>query len=285
MEQEARIVTDSSCDLPPESLRELGIEVVPLTVTFGTEEYRDGEISMDEFWARAAGTHPPRTSQPSLGDFVTVFERIVSEGRRVLCVTITGKHSGTFNAARLAAEGFGEKVHVFDSLSTSLGLGYQVLQAAVAARAGEATQRLAESLEDLRSRMHLMIVLDTLDSLRRGGRADAFIAIAERMTRMLNLKVIINMVEGQLKLQGAARSLRGALERVQDSVAHLGPLEALAVIHARNPRLAEQVADELAKRLGFPRERIWVRETGAALASHAGPGVVGVLAVPRARTA
>ena len=285
MDNEARIVTDSSCDLPPESLRELGIEVVPLTVNFGTEEFRDGEISMDEFWARAAGPHPPRTSQPSLGAFVDVFGRIVAEGKRVLCVTITSKHSGTFNAARLAAEGFGGSVHVIDSLSTSLGLGYQVVHAALAARAGEATQRLAGSLEELRSRMHLMIVLDTLESLRRGGRADAFIAIAERMTRMLNIKVIINMVEGQLKLEGAARSLRGALARVQESVAGLGPLEALAVIHARNPGMADQVADELSRRLGFPRERIWVRETGAALAVHAGPGVVGVMAVPVARTA
>ncbi len=284
MEEEARIVTDSSCDLPPESLRELGIEVVPLTVNFGTEEYLDGELSMDEFWAKAAGPNPPRTSQPSLGAFREVFERLVAGGRRVLCVTITSKHSGTFNAARLAAEGFDEKVHVFDSLSTSLGLGYLVVQAALTARAGQATQRLVGSLEELRSRMHLMIVLDTLDSLRRGGRADGFIALAERMTRLLNIKVIINMVEGQLKLEGAARSLRGALARVQEAVAKLGPLEALAVVHARNPHMAEQVADELAKKLGFPREKIWVRETGAALSTHAGPGVVGVMAVPAART-
>jgi DegV family protein with EDD domain len=284
MEQDTRVVTDSSCDLPPEALAEFGIEVVPLTVSFGTEEFRDGELSPDEFWARAAGSVPPRTSQPSLGAFAEVFERLVAGGRRVLCVTITSKHSGTFNAARLAAQGFGESVSVFDSLSTSLGLGYQVLQAALSARAGQASQMLLGPLEELRSRMHLMIVLDTLDSLRRGGRADAFITLAERMTRMLNVKIIINMAEGQLRLNGAARSLKGALARVQDAVERMGPLEALAVIHARNAGVAEQLADQLAGRLGFPRERIWVRETGAALATHAGPGVVGVMAVPLART-
>ncbi len=284
MEQKARIVTDSSCDLPPESLRELGIEVVPLVVTFGGEDYRDGELTPDEFWAKAAGPLPPHTSQPPLGAFVELFQRLVAGGRSVLCLTVTSKHSGTFNAARLDAQSFGESVHVFDSLSTSLGLGYQVLQAALAARAGQAAQHLLGSLEELRSRVHLLIVLDTLESLRRGGRADTFIAVAERMTRMLNIKVIINMVEGQLRLEGAARSLKGALGRVQDAVDRLGPLEALAVVHARNRALAEQVADQLAGRLGFPRERIWVRETGAVLSTHAGPGVVGVMAVPRART-
>jgi DegV family protein with EDD domain len=141
-------------------------------------------------------------------------------------------------------------------------------------------QEILTLLEDLRAHMSLLIVLDTLENLRLGGRADGFIALADRMTRVLDIKVIINVVEGQLRLLSAARSFPGALKRVQALVERMGPLEHLAVVHARNREAAGEVAKKLAQRIGYPEERIWLRETGAALATHAGPGVVGVLAVP-----
>jgi fatty acid kinase fatty acid binding subunit len=99
------------------------------------------------------------------------------------------------------------------------------------------------------------------------------------MTRALNIKPVINLVEGQLKLMTAARSFQGGLRRTMESVERLAPLEYLAVAHTRRQEMAEQVADWLAERLGFPREHIWVCEAGPVLACHAGPGVVGVLAV------
>jgi len=279
-EQAIRVVTDSSCDLPQRLVERLKIAVVPLIVRFGTEVYYDGELSVEDFWEKAAGPHHPQTSQPSVGTFEEVFGRLVAQGKQVLCLTITGKHSGTFNAARLAAQRFGEVVKVFDSLSLSLGLGLQALAAAQAAQAGRSMQEILALLEDIRARMCLTIVLDTLENLRRGGRADGFIAVADRMARALNIKITINVVEGQLRLMGAARSFRSALKRVTNQVEQLGPLEHLAVVHTRAQEIAEEMADRLAERIGFPRERIWVRETGAVLACHAGAGVIGILAVP-----
>nr|HID14032.1 DegV family protein [Anaerolineae bacterium] len=280
VEQAVQVVTDSSCDLPRRLVERFKITVVPLIVRFGTEVYRDGELSVEEFWEKAAGPHHPQTSQPSVGTFEELFERLVAQGKQVLCLTITGKHSGTFNAARLAAQRFGEAVKVFDSLSLSLGLGLQALAAAQAARAGRTMQEILALLENMRARMRLMIILDTLESLRRGGRADGFIAVVHRMTQALNIKPIINVVEGQLRLLGAARSFQGGLRRVLNLIERLGPLEHLAVVHTRAQEMAEEMADRLAERTGFPRERIWVRETGAVLASHAGAGVIGVLALP-----
>ena len=139
-EQTIHIVTDSSCDLPRRLVERFKITVVPLIVRFGEEVYQDGELSVEEFWEKAAGPHHPQTSQPSLGTFESLFERLVGQGKQVLCLTITGKHSGTFNTARLAARRFGEKVRVFDSFSLSLGLGIQALAAAQAARAGRSMQ-------------------------------------------------------------------------------------------------------------------------------------------------
>lgn len=280
MKREISIVTDSGCDLPQEILDEFGIEVVPLTVHFGEQVYLDGEMTLEEFWQRAAGPEHPKTSQPAVGLFDQVFQRLVAQGKQVLCVVITSQHSGTINAANAAAERFGEAVQIFDSLSLSLGLGLQALVAAQAARAGRSLQDILALLEDLRARVWLAIVLDTLENLRRGGRADGFIAVADRMTRALNIKVIINLVEGQLRLVSAARSFKGGLQRVFGLVERMGQLEHLAVVHARSQEMAEKTADQLAERTGFPRERIWVRETGTVLACHAGPGVIGVMAVP-----
>jgi DegV family protein with EDD domain len=280
MEQNVRVVTDSSCDLPQQMLDEFEIQVVPLTVHFGEQIYHDGDMTLEEFWQRAAGPEHPKTSQPAVGLFDQVFERLVAQGKQVLCVTITSQHSGTINSANTAAERFGGAVEVFDSLSLSVGLGLQALVAAQAARAGRSIQDIVTLLEGLRARMRLTIVLDTLENLRRGGRADGFIAVADRMTRALNIKVIINLVEGQLRLVSAARSFKSGVQRVFSLVERMGPLEHLAVVHTRSQEMAEKTADQLAELIGFPRERIWVRETGTVLACHAGPGVVGVMAVP-----
>jgi len=280
MKQVIRIVTDSSCDLPRRLVERFKIAVVPLIVRFGPEVYEDGELSVEQFWQKAAGPHHPQTSQPSVGTFEELFERLVAQGKQVLCLTITGRHSGTFNAARLAAQRFGEAVKTFDSLSLSLGVGVQALAAAQAAQAGRSMQEILALLEDMRARMRLTILLDTLENLRRGGRADGFIAVVDRMTRALNIKPIINLVDGQLRLLSAARSFRGGLRRVLNLVERLGPLEHLAVVHVRRQETAEEMADQLAERIGFLRERIWVRETGVVLTCHAGAGVIGVLAVP-----
>jgi DegV family protein with EDD domain len=277
--QRIRIVTDSSCDLDDELLDEFDIEVVSLTVHFGAEQYREGELTVEEFWRKVRDRQRPTTSQPSIGAYEDVFGRLISTGVKVVCPTLTAKHSGTYNAARLAAEPFGQDVRVFDSHSLSLGLGLQALVAARAARDGLSMDGILALLESTRDRMRVLILLDTLESLRLGGRADTFIAVADRMTRALNIKVLINVVEGQLSLLSAARSFKSGLRRMRGLVEEMGPLEHLAVAHTRNQEMAEEMADTLAQRTGFSRERVWIRETGALLATHGGPGLVAVLAL------
>jgi DegV family protein with EDD domain len=280
MDSTIRIVTDSSCDLPPELLQKYEIAVVPLIVHFGTDVFYDGELSKAEFWEKASGPYLPKTSQPSVGAFEQVFERLVNQGHGVLCVTLTGKHSGTFNAARLAGQRFGEAITIFDSHSLSLGLGFQALVAAQAASEGQPIHEIIPVLENVRQQTRLLIVLDTLEYLQHGGRAAAFMGVADRMTRALNIKLIVNLVEGRLRLLGPARSFEGALRRVLALVEEMQHLEYLAVAHTQRAETAEKMATRLAQRTHFPRERIWVLETGAVLASHAGPGVLGVVAVP-----
>ncbi len=286
---EIRIVTDSSCDLPQRLVERFRIAVVPLVVSFGAESYLDKDLSPEEFWAKAADLGSPQTSQPSPGAFEEIFEALVERGKQVLCITLTGHHSGTAATARLAARRFGDAVTLFDSQSLSLGLGFQVLEAAVAAEAGSSVEEIVAWLEDARSRVRSIVVLDTLESLRRGGRADGFIGIVDRVTRVLNIKPIVGFVEGKLQLLGMGRSIGRALERAmsmaEESVGRAAdvpaPLEHLGVGHIRSSGKAEELADRLAERFSFPREKILVREAGVVLASHAGVGAMGLFVMPR----
>ncbi len=278
------LVTDSSCDLPMGLIERFNVAVIPLVVHIGAEAYLDGELPVEVFWRHVRrGRHVPRTSQPSVGAFEKAFGRLIAQGKRVLCVTLTGRHTGTIETARLAAKRFGEAVYVFDSRSLSLGMGFQVLEAAQASQVGRSLDEIVGLLQDVRSRVHALVVLDTLENVRRGGRADAFIAVVQRMSRWLSVKPIVSLVEGEVQLLGVARSLRSGLQRIGTIVEEVGPLDHLGVMHSRNAELAKDLADQLAAPLAFPRDEILVGETGAVVASHAGAGAVGIFAVSRRR--
>lgn len=279
-----RLVTDSSCDLPTQLVERFRIAVVPLVVNFGGDSYLDGVLGPDVFWRKASeSAHVPQTSQPSVGAFGEVFEGLVERGKQVLCITLTGKHTGTIETARLAARQFGDAVQVFDSQSLSLGMGFQVLEAARATDLGRSMEEILAHLERVRSSIHVWAVLDTLEYVRRGGRADAFVSVISRMSRVLNVKPVVSFVEGRVQLVGVARSFRRGLDRVVEAVEALRPLDRLAVMHARRERTAAELADRLAERLDFPRAQILVGETGMVLASHAGAGAIGVFALSRRR--
>lgn len=279
---EVRVVTDSGADLPAEVAADEGIVVVPLVVRFGEEVYLDGQLSGEEFWQKAgASADHPATSQPAVGVFEETFARLVDAGHIVLCLTITSKHSGTFSTASTAARRFGDRVRVMDTLSLSMGQGFQVLAASQLARKGLGVDDIATAVEAARERTHVVILLDTIEHIRRGGRADALIPVLSRATRLLRIKPLLRLVDGQLTLAGTSRSYERGLARMQQEIARLQPLDRLGVIHVRYPDAAHRLARALAGRLGFPLQDILVAETGAALSAHGGPKVVGVAAVQR----
>ncbi len=279
-----RVVTDSSCDLPQEVVDELGIVLVPLVVRIGDEEFLETDLSIDEYWARVKAARAqglfPQTSQPSIGAYENVFAPLVDQGNEVVCVTITSKHSGTFNSAWAAAQRFGEVVSVFDSWSCSLGLGFLVRAAARVAREGASLSEVLALVTEMRARTHLLAVLDTMEFIRMGGRADALIPILSRVMQFLQVKPIVGFVEGELRLLGQARTFSAALAQVEQRVIELQPLEHLAVAHTCRPHDAQIWADRLTESTEFDGQ-IWVTETGAALSSHAGPGVIAAIGVTK----
>ncbi len=278
------IVTDRGCDLTADDQRVYEVTIVPLIVRFGDDVVLDdGTLAAEAFWDRVATGPPyPETSQPSPGMFEEAFAPLVAAGKQVLCPLISGRLSGTFNAARVAAERFAGKVTVFDTRSLSLGQAMHVLHAAQGVRDGLSLEAVVRGLESVRERCHLFILLDTVDFLRRGGRAARVLPMVKRVVRALRVKVLLRLAEGELQVMGAVRSRAKGVQRLIDEVVKLGPVEALGVGHTRRPEEAEGLAERLARRFGLPLSEIGAVEAGPALSSHAGPGVIAIAALRRA---
>jgi DegV family protein with EDD domain len=160
-----------------------------------------------------------------------------------------------------------------------LGQGELVLVAAQAAQAGLSLDQVEEAVRDAQSRSHLLILLNTIEFIRRGGRADAIMPVLDRVTKMLDIKPILNVEDGKLGLHGLARSYERGLSKLWQQAVDLAPVERLAVAHIRSPELAERTAHVLSHRLEYPLEQIRMVEAGPLLSTHGGPKVVGVVVV------
>ncbi len=273
-----RIVVDGGSDLPPDLLERYGIVRVPLIVRFGERTFSDEDLSLDEFWHHAE-RWPPQTSQPSIGAFEAAFAPPVEKGAMVLCITITSRHSGTYNSAWAAAQRFPGQVRVWDSQSLSLGVGLQVVEAAVLAQEGRPLEEILDRLEAFRRHSRLTILLDTLEYLRRGGRLDGAIRVADGLVRVLGIRVLLRMKGGALGILGAVRTYGQGLARLREDALAEQPLYRLAIAHTRRPAVAARLAEEIAGAASLPAEAVLVGEAGPALSAHAGPGTVGVVAV------
>lgn len=273
------VVTDSVSDIPKDVAEELGITVVPLSFTIAGSTFVDGDITLAQFFERMnASGELPMTSQPSVGAFVDAFEAGLTHCKEVVCITISNRLSGTIESAREAARTVGERVHVLDSLNLSWGEGFQVVAAAKAARAGESLAGVKDAFEKARSRMHMLVGLDTLEYLAKGGRIGRVSAF---LGGMLNLKVMLTVDEDGA-FEPVARA-RGAKAALQASVDWLGEhidqsrRGAFGVLHAESPDKAAWLEEAIRSR--FNVAELAVIETGPVIASHTGTGW-GVTVVP-----
>jgi DegV family protein with EDD domain len=271
-----RIVADSGCDLPADLVDQYGITIVPVFVRFGEEMVSSDELTNDDFWRRAAASsETPGTSSPAPGTFYKAFQKLVSAGHDVVCLTLPGKHSGTYNAAWLAAQDFGERVRVVDTGSFSLGMGLQVIVAAKEALAGKSADLIERTMESLRQRTSIFFVLDTLEWVRRGGRLDRILPLVDKIARTLRVKPVVEMCNGEFKLVAIARSTRSALQRLEDEARACLPLDGLGAAYTRGCEVAADLAGRMAALAGMRPADVLMVEAGPAFAAHAGPNAVG----------
>jgi len=272
-----RIVTDTSCDLPPEfegELKALGVKAIPFLFHFGLEGHEDKSMSIKEFLARAAKTWPT-TAAPSAGAFMQAFREFVDAGDQVVCITITSKHSATYSSAVLASQQFSPgQVTVVDSLSLSLGQGLLVLAAARAGREGKSPEQVVETVKALWQRLHFLIGLESVEYLVKGGRASR---LTGALASLLKLRPILSVVDGELTLAEKPRGKEAARQKLLQMALRHFPAETVGLIHIDAEERAQELAAEIAAQTGYPREKMLVVETGMALATHGGPGTVGVV--------
>jgi DegV family protein with EDD domain len=271
-----RIVADSGCDLPASLVEQYAITIVPVFVRFGEEMISSDKLTNDEFWQRAqTSAQSPGTSSPAPGTFYKVFQKLVAAGHDVVCLTLPGKHSGTYNAAWLAAQDFGEKVRVIDTGSFSLGMGLQVLVAAKEAVAGKSAELIEKTIISAREKTSIIFVLDTLEWVRRGGRLDRIIPVVDKVARTLKVKPVLEMNNGEFKLVAIARSTKSALERLEYEVRERLPVAGLAAAYTRGCEAAAELADRIAALSGMHVAEVITVEAGPAFAAHAGPNAIG----------
>ncbi|HEX5375376.1 MAG TPA: DegV family protein [Solirubrobacterales bacterium] len=274
------VVCDTTAYLPAELVASNGIHVVSLYVAVDGVQEPESEISdYAAFYERLrASEDGATTSQPSVGDFVSVYEPLLDEGREIVSIHISSGISGTFEAAgqareRLVAEGKGgERIHLFDSRSACGGMGYSVLAAAAAARAGGNSEAVLARAQQAREELKMWFAIDTLEYLRRGGRiggARAWIGSALKIKPILTLEEEITPVE---RVRTRARSI----ERLRDYARqrHESGLDAWVIQHIQDPETAGALADDCREIFGC--EPVYISEIGPVIGAHVGPGLLGV---------
>ncbi|TLM78916.1 MAG: DegV family protein [Actinobacteria bacterium] len=265
------VVTDSTSDIPPDVASERGVTVVPLAVQVGDRTYRDGDLTQEEFFALMASSPKlPTTSQPSVGEMVEAYGSALEAADEVVALHISSKLSGTFSVAETAAREFGGRVHVFDSLNLSWGLAFQVLEAAAAAAAGASVDRVLAAAASARDRVGLIVGLDSLDNLAKGGRIGA---VGKFLGSLLDLKVVFTVVDGAFKplkrVRGGAAALDATLAWVAEQMGDRRDA-AFAVLHA----MSEPRARDLAAKLGdaYRASELFVLPVGSVISTHTGTG-------------
>lgn len=272
-----KIITDSTADMPDSQKKRTTI--VPMQIRFGSEEYIDGvTMSRQEFYAKLLENKElPATSQPSPAAFADAFAKVVNEGDSAVVITISGKLSGTYQSACLAAEEYKGRVFVVDSECVALGTGALAERALQLADTGMEAADIAAQLEAEKPQLHVLAVLDTLEYLKRGGRISPAVAFAGGL---LSIKPVVTTQNGEVAILGKARGNKQGNQMLLKEAQKNGSFD-----FARPVLLGYGGLDDtLLKKFYEDSREVWdagryvydpVILSGA-IGTHLGPGVIGV---------
>ncbi len=278
-----KIVTDSAVDLPEEMFAQLGIERMPLLITFGAEVLRSGvDIQAEEFYRRlvASRDNLPTTSQPSVGEFVELYRRVGQADKDIVSVHVSSGLSGTLNSATQAARQCPElNITLIDTKTLSTAEGFQVVAVAQAIRRGYSVEQMVKRAHEVGDQTEIFFTLDTLYYLQKGGRIGRVQAMAGAL---LNLKPVITVDKGPgtYITVGKGRSIPKALTIIADQV-HEKMKDRPAwvhVLHTNSPDQAQALDDLIRARM--PKARFTRGQIVPVLGVHTGPGCVGAVCGP-----
>ena len=277
-----KIVTDSTSDLDPALAQEFGITIVPLNVHFGQTIYKDGiDLNTDQFFDKLInGTVFPSTSQPSLGEFVDVYEKVNQPGDVIISIHVSSKLSGTINSAQQAATTLSDRIDVkiVDTQQVSMTVGLSALGAAKAAQEGQSAEECVAIAESIAQRSNFFALYDTLEYLEKGGRIGKARSL---IGGLLKIRPILRVEDGEIGQFAKARSRNMGMLKLEQAVRDLGELDDIAVVYSTDGTDAENLLTTVQGLLPEGKEP-YITRVGPVIGTHAGPNLVAIAAITSA---
>ncbi len=270
-----RIITDSICDVPKEYVERYGIRVMPLTVHFGDQSYKDGiDLTLEQFLSKLEKAEElPTTSQVPPAEFIEAYREELALGNKIISIHGSSQLSGTYNSAMLAKEQLaGADIHVIDTMGITMGAGMLVIKAARLAEEGMEPEAVAMEIEASRERLKHLIIVDTLKYLHKGGRLSLSAAV---VGSILSIKPILTVKDGKLELFTRARGIKKAISVVMDTIRENGWTldgKVIGINHIADLEHMNMLEEELKREYAI--KEIVRGEVGSVVATHGGPGAV-----------
>jgi DegV family protein with EDD domain len=276
-----RIVTDGAADILPAWAQEYGIDTIPVNILFGEKSYLQGvELDNEGFYKLVdESKRIPKTSQPSPHQFVEFYRKIAQKGDTILSIHITAKLSGTYASAISAAEELKGEFNIIpvDSACGSLGIGLMCREARKLERAGKSVDEIVQAIEAIKSKVSVILTLDTLEYAKMSGRVGTMQAA---LASVLNVKPIAVLENGVLNMAEKVRTRKAALDRVIAMAKEkFGDQPVyLAVVHARDLKSGEALLEQA--KTHFNHKETMISELSISIAANLGPGTVGLILYP-----
>ena len=271
-----RIIVDSTADIALKHREE--VTIVPLTVHFGNEEFIDGvTIDHDSFYNKMALSEElPTTSAASPGTFMEIFDEVKKSRDEAVVITLSSKLSGTYQSAHIASMEY-EGIEVVDSGTVTLGANALVLEAIRMAKAGHKAKEIAEYLEDIKKRIVIVAVLDTLDNLCKGGRLSKSAAF---VGGVLNIKPVVSLIDGTIEVLGKVRGFKGASSQLIKEIEKFGGMDmklpAVVGYSGNDDKSMKAFIENNSELFKRGNGEIETSRIGSVVGTHAGPGAIGV---------
>ncbi|MBO7345464.1 MAG: DegV family protein [Clostridia bacterium] len=274
-----KFLIDSASDVSKKEAESMGVSMLPMAITFGTEEYFDGvDLLPVQFYEKLVeSSELPKTSQISAYRFEEEFERLTANGDQVVAIVISSKLSGTYNMACQASEKFNGKVFVVDSMSAATGERLLLEIGLSMAKNGSTAEEIYQELNKKKEKIVIMAMVDTLEYLKKGGRVSAAVAFAGQM---LSIKPVVGIVDGEVKLLGKAMGSRKANNLLNQLVAQKGGIDfslpCSGLWSGLSDALIQKYLRDSAPLYKESIDQVPVHILGPTIGTHVGPGAVGV---------
>lgn len=272
-----KLMIDSASDISEKEAQYLGVILVPMTINFGNEEYLDGVnlLPADFYEKLTSGKVLPKTSQISAYRWEEEYAKHTKNGDQLVVITISSRLSATFDSAKKAAESYAGKVYVVDSMNACVGERLLGLYALRLIKEGKGAKEIAEELDEIKSKINIMAVIDTLEYLKKGGRISSVAAFAGKL---LSLKPLVALIDGEVKMIGKALGSKKAYEQLNKLALEKGEID-FDMPHAflwsgMDKSNLEKYIDETEHPLKGKDIPTYI--LGGTIGTHVGPGAVGL---------